>query len=341
MENIASIGAGAKEDRLKNLLAFITKWGTMVVTIGVFIFFIFVNWDDATNSSLFLTTDNIITILRSISIVAIIATGLTYSLTVNGMDLAVGTAANLADTFIMTMFVWYNMSIGTSILLTVLACLSIAVINALLIVKLKIPDMIASLAVMFMFQGVALTYSNGGAITERMIRPDGGQSEGLVPAAFRALGLEPYLIIIMVVVVAFAFFFLNYTKYGRYMYSIGGNPEAAKLSGIPVAKYRILAYFMSATFAAIGGICLAARVGTAQVSAGDAFLMPAVAAAFIGYSVAGAGKPNALGTLVGAVLVGILENGLIMMAVPYYAMNIIKGVVLALALAMTYSIAKK
>lgn len=97
---------------------------------------------------------------------------------------------------------------------------------------------------------------------------------------------------------------------------------------------------MSATFAAIGGICLAARVGTAQVSAGDTFLMPAVAAAFIGYSVAGAGKPNALGTWVGAVLVGVLENGLIMMAVPYYAMNIIKGVVLALALAMTYSIAK-
>ena len=96
------------------------------------------------------------------------------------------------------------------------------------------------------------------------------------------------------------------------MYSIGGNPEAAKLSGIPVNRYKIIAYFLSAVFSAIGGICLAARVGTAQVSAGDAFLMPAVAAAFIGYSVGGAGKPNAIGTLIGAVLVGILENGLIM-----------------------------
>lgn len=337
---MVSFSAIEKEDKLKTLLAFVTKWGTIVVTIGVFIFFIFVNWDDDTNSSVFLTTDNIITILRSISIMSIIAIGLTYSLTVNGMDLAVGTTANLADTFIMTMFVWYNMSIGTSIILTIIACLSIAVVNSFLIVKLKIPDMIASLAVMFMFQGIALTYSSGGAITERMVRPDGSQALGLVPGAFRAFGIEPYLIIIMIVVVAFAFFFLNYTKYGRYMYAIGGNPEAAKLSGIPVAKYKIIAYVMSAVFSAIGGICLAARVGTAQVSAGDAFLMPAVAAAFIGYSVAGAGKPNAMGTLVGAVLVGVLENGLIMMAVPYYAMNIIKGIVLALALAMTYSIAK-
>jgi len=338
MEKAVSKPKSVNHDKI---MGFVKKWGTILVTVAVFIFFSFINWDDDTNSSLFLTTDNIITILRSISIMAIIAIGLTYSLTVNGMDLAVGATANLADTFIMTMFVWYNMSIGTSIVLTILACLTVAIINSFLIVKLKIPDMIATLAVMFMYQGVALTYSNGGAITERMVRPDGSHADGLVPAAFKALGIEPDLVIIMLLVVAFAFFFLNYTKYGRYMYSIGGNPEAAKLSGIPVNRYKIIAYFLSAVFSAIGGICLAARVGTAQVSAGDAFLMPAVAAAFIGYSVGGAGKPNAIGTLIGAVLVGILENGLIMMAVPYYAMNIIKGLVLALALAMTYSIAKK
>lgn len=332
--------ANSKIDKQK-LLSFMTKWGTILVTIGVFIFFTFANWDDTTNSSMFLTTNNIITILRSISIMAIIGIGLTYTLSVNGMDLAIGATANFADTFIMTMFVWYSMPIGPAIALTILVCLSVALVNSLLIVKLKIPDMIASLAVMFMYQGVALTYSNGGAITERMTRPDGGQAPGLVPAAFRSLGIEPWLIVIMIIVVAFAFFFLNYTKYGRYMYAVGGNPEAARLSGISVDRYRIIAYILSAIFAALGGICLAARVGTAQVSAGDAYLMPAVAAAFIGFSVSGAGKPNAMGTLIGAMLVGMLENGLIMMAVPYYAMNIIKGIVLALALAMTYAVAKK
>jgi simple sugar transport system permease protein len=324
----------------KGFSEIITKWGTIVTIFILFIVFTFGNWNSSTNSSMFLTTGNMITILRAISITAIIATGLTFSLAVNGMDLSIGANANFADTFVMTMFVWYNVNMGVSIVLTILVCLSVAVINSLLIVKLKIPDMIAALAVMFMYQGVALTYSNGGAITERMTRPNGQQAPGLVPAAFRALGKEPLLIILMLAVVAFAFFFLNYTKHGRYLYAVGGNPEAAKLSGISVSKYKILAYFMSAVFAALGGICLAARVGTAQVSAGDAYLMPSVAAAYIGFSVLGAGKPNAIGTLVGAVLVGMLENGLIMMSVPYFSMNIVKGAVLAIALAMTYSSGK-
>lgn len=322
------------------LSGFVTKWGTVVTIFVLLVIFTFGNWNKATGSSLFLTTSNMITILRSISITAIIAIGLTFSLSVNGMDLSIGACANFADTLIMTLFVWYNLNMGISIVVTILACLSVAIVNSILIVKLRIPDMVAALSVMFMFQGVALTYSNGGAITERMMRPNGSQAPGLVPGTFRALGTEPWLIILMLCVVVFAHFFLGYTKHGRYMYAVGGNPEAAKLSGISAAKYKVLAYFLSATFASLGGICLAARVGTAQVSAGDAYLMPSVAAAYIGFSVFGAGKANALGTLIGAVLVGILENGLIMMAVPYYAMNIVKGAVLAIALAMTYATKK-
>lgn len=324
----------------KSLMKFITKWGTFITIIILFIFFTFANWNSAKNSSIFLTYDNMITIVRSISITAIIAIGLTYSLTVNGMDLSIGANANFADFLVMSMFVWYSMSITTSIILSIVICLIIGLINSFLIVKMKIPDMVAALSTMFMFQGVAMTYSNGGAITERMMMKSGQAALGLVPPAFRALGKEPWIIVIMLIVVLFAHFFLNYTKYGRYMYAVGGNPEAARLSGIPVNKYRILAYLLSATFAALGGILIAARVGTAQVNAGAAYLMPAVAAAYIGFSVAGAGKPNALGTLAGAVLVGMLENGLIMMSVPYYAMDIIKGAVLAIALALTYATKK-
>lgn len=322
-------------------VSFITKWGTLLTILLLFVIFTFANWNPSTNSSIFLTQNNMITILRSISITAIIAIGLTFSLAVNGMDLSIGANANFADFVVMTMFVWYGRSIGMSIALTLIICLSVAVINSILIVKLRIPDMVAALSVMFMFQGVAMTYSNGGAITERMTRPNGEVATGLVPAAFRAIGKEPWLIIIMLLVVAFAHFFLNYTKHGRYMYAVGGNPEAARLSGIPVNKYRVLAYFLSALFAALGGVFIAARVGTAQVNAGAAYLMPSVAAAYIGFSVAGAGKANALGTLVGAALIGMLENGLIMMSVPYYAMDIVKGGVLAIALALTYSQAKK
>jgi Ribose/xylose/arabinose/galactoside ABC-type transport systems, permease components len=326
----------AKIGKKINISSFVMKWGTIATIAILFLIFTFGNWDSRVNGSMFLTTSNLITILRSISITTIIATGLTYSLAVDGMDLSIGACANFANTFIMTMFVWYNLNIGISILFTILVCLSVAIINSILIVKFKIPDMVAALSVMFMYQGIALTYSNGGAITERMTRPDGIQAEGLLSAGFRALGSEPWLIVIMLLVVAFAMFFLGYTKHGRYMYAVGGNPEAAKLSGIPVAKYKIFAYMMSAIFASVGGICLAARVGTAQVQAGDAYMMPSVAAAYIGFSVFGAGKANPFGTLIGAVLVGVLENGLIMMALPYYATNIVKGLVLAIALAMTY-----
>lgn len=320
----------------KELMKFITKWGTLITIVVLFIFFTFANWSASKNSSVFLTNDNIITIIRSIAITAIIAIGLTFSLTVNGMDLSIGANANFADFLVMSMFVWYGMNIFSSIVLTIIVCLVIGLINSFLIVKMKIPDMVAALSTMFMFQGVAMTYSNGGAITERMMMKSGQPSVGLVSPVFRSLGKEPWIIVIMIVVVIFAHFFLNYTKYGRYMYAVGGNPEAARLSGIAVNKYKIFAYLLSAGFAALGGILIAARVGTAQVNAGAAYLMPAVAAAYIGFSVAGAGKPNAFGTLAGAVLVGMLENGLIMMSVPYYAMDIIKGAVLAIALALTY-----
>jgi simple sugar transport system permease protein len=333
--------SGAEKVKKKsNVGDFVTKWGTIATMLIMFILFTFGNWSKDTGASMFLTQSNMITILRAVSITTIIAIGLTFALAVNGMDLSIGATAQFANVFVMTCFVWHNINIGVSIILTVLMCLSVAVINSILIVKFKIPDMVAALSVMFMYQGVSMTYSKGGAITERMTRADGTQAPGLVPEAFRALGKEPWLIIIMICVVLFAYFFLNYTKHGRYMYAVGGNPEAAQLSGIPVAKYKILAYFLSAVFASIGGICLAARVGTAQISAGDSYLMPSVCAAYIGFSVLGAGKANAFGTFAGAVLVGMLENGLIMMSVPYYAMNIIKGAVLAIALAMTYASGK-
>ncbi|MGH1333751.1 MAG: ABC transporter permease, partial [Exiguobacterium indicum] len=143
--------------------------------------------------------------------------------------------------------------------------------------------------------------------------------------------------VIMLVVVAVTHVFLSHTRHGRFLYIIGGNPEAARLTGIRVNRYRALAYLIAGLLAAVGGILLASQVGSSQINAGSGYLMPAVAAAFIGSSFAGQGKPNALGTLVGACLVGILENGLVMLSVPYYSLNIIKGLVLAVALATTYA----
>jgi simple sugar transport system permease protein len=134
---------------------------------------------------------------------------------------------------------------------------------------------------------------------------------------------------------------LNYTKFGRLLYVTGGNEEAARLSGVPVKRYKTYAYALSGLFASIAGIVLASRIGTGQVSAGASLLMDSVAAALIGYSVLGANKPNILGTFIGSILIGILLNGLTMLNVPYYAQDIIKGAILVGALALMYKSRKE
>ncbi|MHA6482248.1 ABC transporter permease [Paenibacillus sp. strain BS8-2] len=312
-----------------NAFELLYKYGTLltiVILIAVF----------GTMTDNFLNYTNIINILRTISIVTIIATGLTVSLAVGGFDLSVGSTASLANALVISIFVWHGGQIGVSLIVTIIFCLLVGLVNAFLVINFKIQDMLMTLATMFVFQGVALTYTRGATISENMILPNGDYATGEIPDIFGALGKVPWIIVIMLLVVLVVHLFLTYTKHGRYMYMIGGNPEAAKLSGIAVSKYRLAAYLISAMFAGIGGIILGARVMTAEVNSGSPYLMDAVAAAFIGYSVLGAGKPNAFGTFVGAVLIGILSNGLIMLSVPYYAMDIVKGSVLALALGITY-----
>lgn len=308
---------------------FLYKYGTIVtILILIAVFGIM--------SESFLMPTNIINILRSISIVTVIAIGITISLSVGGFDLSVGSVASLANAVVISMFVWHSQNAFVGIITAIAVCLIAGLLNAFMIVKMKIQDMLMTLAMMFIIQGAALTYTRGATVSQNMVMPDGTFATGQISAFFSKIGQVPWIIIIMLVVVVLVHIFLNYTKHGRYMYVIGGNREAAKLSGIPVNKYRVLAYVLSAGFAAIGGIMLASRVMTAEVNAGAPYLMDAVAAAYIGFSVAGAGRPNAFGTFVGAVLIGILQNGLVMMSVPYYAMDIVKGTVLAFALALTY-----
>ncbi|MBU9714213.1 ABC transporter permease [Evansella tamaricis] len=312
-----------------DLFDFLYKYGTILTILVLIIIF-------ASANPAFLQSNNIINILRSISIVTIIAIGITISLSVNGFDLSVGSTASLANAVVISMFVWYSQPTVLAIGVALFAALLVGALNSFLIVKIRIPDMLITLAMMFIIQGVALTYTRGATISQNMVMPDGSFATGLISPFFSQIGRVPWIIIIMLFVVFSVHIFLTYTKHGRYMYVIGGNAEAARLSGIPVNRYKILAYLLSATFAAIGGIVLASRVMTAEINAGGGYLMDSVAAAFIGFSVLGAGKPNAFGTFVGAVLIGILANGLVMMSVPYYAMDIVKGTVLALALALTY-----
>ncbi|GKW22924.1 sugar ABC transporter permease [Pectobacterium carotovorum subsp. carotovorum] len=312
-----------------HVFEFLYKWGMLITVIALIALF-------GLASDNFLDPYNIINILRSIAIVTVIAIGVSISLSVGGFDLSVGSTASLANALVISLFVWHGFGTTGAIILTLLLCTLVGLFNAFLIVVLKIPDMLATLASLFVIQGVAMTYSYGGSITQNMVLPSGEMAEGIIPEFFATLGQVPVIVVIMLAVTVLVQLYLSLTKHGRRMYAIGGNPEAARLAGIRTARYRVQAYVFSSLLAALGGILLASRIGSSQVNAGGGYLMDAVAAAYIGFSLAGSGKPNALGTLLGAVILGVLQNGLVMLSVPYYAMDIIKGLVLALALAMTY-----
>ncbi|EKK7714501.1 ABC transporter permease [Cronobacter dublinensis] len=311
------------------LFEFFYKWGMLLTVVALVALF-------GIASDNFLDPFNIINILRSIAIVTVIAIGVSVSLTIGGFDLSVGSTASLANALVISLFVWHGVGTTEAIVITLALCTLVGLFNAFLIVVLKIPDMLATLASLFVIQGVAMTYSYGGSITQNMVLPSGEMAEGVIPDAFSLLGQVPVIVIVMLVVTVVAQLALSLTTHGRRMYAIGGNPEAARLSGIRITRYKVAAYVIASLLAGLGGILLASRIGSSQVNAGSGYLMDAVAAAWIGFSLAGSGKPNALGTLVGAVILGVLSNGLVMLSVPYYAMDIIKGLVLAGALAITY-----
>ncbi|MDY6867602.1 MAG: ABC transporter permease [Chloroflexota bacterium] len=318
-----------------NLGSLLSNWGSVIALIVVALFFII------RMPEMFLMPSNITTIFRSISVTTIMAIGLTFTLAVGGFDLSAGSMASWVGVLVISFFTWYEMNMWQALPLAILAAIVTSMISMLLIIVFKVPDLLATLAVMFLLDGLSLTYSGGGALSEGWPRPNGAPAEGIIPDAFQQMGQAPAIIIIMLVVVVIAHIILTYTKFGRFIYATGENKVAAKLSGIPVKRYRLYGGIISVVFIGLAGLMVASRNMSAQMMGANGFSMPAISAVFIGRSVAGAEKPNAIGTFIGATLVGILENGLIMMSVPYYSMNGVKGLVLAIALASAYYSSKE
>lgn len=318
----------------EKIISFVYKYGTIGVIFLVLLFFSLFN-------EYFFTYSNLTDILRSISIVTLVAIGVTFSLIVNGFDLSVGSIVSLSTVVSASLMVWYQQSVLVTLLVPIMLGLLIGLLNAFLIVKIRIPDLLTTLATLYIVRGIHLTYTKGYSVYSNMPLPDNTTAPGKLEKWFLWLGQGevasvPVPVILMLVAVAVVHLFLHYTRHGRLLYMTGGNMEAARLSGIPVDRYRTLAYALSGLFSGVAGILLAARIGTGQVNGGEPLLMDAVAASFVGYSVFGAGKPNVIGTFLGAVLIGVLLNGLTMLNLPYYAYDIIKGTVLVLALAVTY-----
>lgn len=321
-----------EKNSTQKVLHFLLDWAAVIALVLCFVVF------TALKGSFFMSKANMVNILLAMSITTVFGIAATVTMAPDGFDMSACTLASCSAYVFVSMYLWYGLSLAMSIVVCIIVTMIMYQLTMFLILVCKIPDMLATCALMFVHQGLGQWYIGGGAVSTGMRTPSGADPvRTTLSSAFSAIGRSPYIIIIMLACVLVAHIFLNYTKHGRFLYAMGGNKQAAKLSGINVKKYRYLAGMITAVFIAIGGILVAARGSSAQVMCCDNYLMQALAAVFVGRSVGGAEKPNALGTLVGAMLVSTLENGLTICAVPYYILPAVKGAVLALALMAAYA----
>ncbi|MFH1797217.1 MAG: ABC transporter permease [Pseudomonadota bacterium] len=323
------------------LREFAIRYGFLALLAGLVVFF-------SLATTGFTSPQAAVFIFQSVALTGILALGVTATLVVGGFDLSIGsiaTSAMMAAAYVMVV-------LEQNAFVAVLACLAIGalvgLINGIIICYLRVPDLLATLGMMFLLIGLQRIPTEGRSIAAGMTMPDGSTAAGQFDPAFLALGrhrfdfvlpdLVPASVVVLIVLAVLIWFFLEYTRFGRLMYAVGSNARAAEFAGAPVKAYKIWAYIISGVFASIGGILLAARLGRGDIASGNNLLLDAVAAALIGYAVLGASKPNAFGTAIGALFVGVLLQGLTMMNVPYYTQDFVKGAVLVVALVFTFSL---
>ena len=279
----------------------------------------------------FLTVPNIINIGVQAAVVAILAFGMTFVIVTAGIDLSVGSVAALSAMVSAFMFSnvglpgWLTLVIGLGIGLLAGA------ISGLAIAYGRLPAFIATLAMMSVARGLTLVISDGTPI----------KTSDSINAMGSNVGFLPVPILMMVLAGVVCWFVLSQTVLGRSMYAIGGNTEAARLSGIPVRRVLVSVYALSGIFAALAGMVLAGRLASAQPQAGVTYEMDAIAACVIGGASLAGGSGKATGTLVGAILLAVIRNGLNILNVSSFWQQVVIGVVIAIAVGFDVIRSKK
>lgn len=280
----------------------------------------------------FLTVSNIFNVLRQISINALIAFGMTFVILTGGIDLSVGSILALSSALTAGLMAG-GMDTPLAVLIGLLAGAAMGAFNGVIISKGKVAPFIATLATMTIFRGLTLVYTEGRPITG--LNPD-----------FAILGkgffLEiPMPVIWMLISFAILYFILRHTTFGRHVYALGSNEEATRLSGISTTKVKVKVYAISGLFAAISGIILTSRLNSAQPTAGTSYELDAIAAVVLGGTSLSGGNGWIVGTLIGAMIIGVLDNGLNLLNVSSFYQSVVKGAVILLAVLLDRSKSKK
>ncbi|UFJ39793.1 ABC transporter permease [Brevibacillus humidisoli] len=300
-----------------SLAEFLRSYGTVLAGILIIIGFSVLNPDT------FATWDNMINISRQISFLVIISIGATLVMSVSEFDLSIGAMASLAGVIAAKMAA-DQMPILISIVAPLLICLVIGYVNGWIITRFRVLSFITTLAMGTILGGFTFWFTGGTTIFEN------------IPDSFRYLGQTswlgvPLLSIIMILIVLLFWFVMAHTGLGRRLYAIGGNEMASRVAGLNVRFNKNAAFALCAALAALTGILMASRLGSAHPTGGNGLFLSAYAAVFLGITVGKEGVPNIWGTFVGAAIIGILANGLTIMEVPTFMQDVITGMIVIAA----------
>ncbi|MFC4660689.1 ABC transporter permease subunit [Oceanobacillus aidingensis] len=275
-------------------------------------------------SDSFLTMNNIFNLLRQISINALIAFGMTFVILTAGIDLSVGSMLALGSALTAVMLS-SGLDPVIAIFIGLMIGLLLGALNGLIITKGRVAPFIATLATMTIFRGITLVITDGKPVT--------GLSDSKI---FEFIGKGyffwiPIPIIIMIIVFFILYFVLNNTVFGRRVYAVGGNEETATLSGVKTDRIKIFVYAITGMLAVLAGIILTSRLNSAQPTAGTMYELDAIAAVVIGGTSLMGGRGRITGTLIGALIIGVISNGLNLLNVSSFYQQIVKGAVILFA----------
>jgi len=317
-------GVAARRKRTPGQLTLLilSRYGTLIALALMIVIF------TAKAGTIFFSLDNFINILSQASLMAIISAGLTMTLVVGEFDLSIGYAASFCGVLVVGFMALQNLPEAIAVALMIVIGAGIGTVNGVLVTKVRINAVIATIGIGTILVGLCFAYSPFPIVTN-------------IPPAFSDLSLGrpilgiPNSILIMLVVLAILWVILNKTNLGRKMQAVGGNIEAARLSGIRVDRIKIFAFATAGVCAAITGILLSALLGSGTSAAADGYLLEAFAAVFLGSATLRDGEFHIVGTLVGVLIISVGFNGLSIFAAPSWAQQVFSGGILILAVGLS------
>ena len=271
----------------------------------------------------FLNSTNLLNILQQISINFTIGIGMTFVILIGGIDLSVGSITALSGMLVAILMKNVGLSVGVSILLTMIAASLMGLINGVFITVFELPPFIATLGMMSIARGASYSITAGQPI---YTLPD-----DFLAISSRTANIPLIAILIMLCVFLVAWYVLKYTRFGRHVFAVGGNETCAQLSGIDVKKVKALVYTISGFCCGIGAMLLTSRLDSAVPTNAEGYELNAIAAVVIGGTSMNGGEGSLIGTLIGSLIIGVIANGLNLLAIPQGPQRIVNGLVIVIA----------